>query len=97
MYDFHADPEPDFLYTDGLNLLTDDERTVGLAHLRLTPILQALQNNPFNARVIAELREYLDFQADEAMDAFNRLCELGPTYLTDRLAELNAEYAEEGW
>jgi hypothetical protein len=96
MHDFDANPEPDFLYTDGLNLLTDDERIVGLAHLTLMPILQTLQDHPFNARAIAELREYLDFQADEVLDAFTRLCELGPLYLSNRLAELNAEDEEEG-
>ena len=96
MYDFDADPEPDYLYVDGLDQLTDDERIVGLAHLTLMPILQALQDNPFNARVIAELRQYLDFQADEALDAFTRLCELGPAHLSNRLAELNAVAEEEG-
>lgn len=96
MRDFESDLEPGFLYTDGLDLLTADERIVGLAHLTLMPILQALQNNPFNARVITELREYLDTQADEALDAFTRLCELGPAHLSNRLAELNAGDEEEG-
>lgn len=87
----HYDPAPDALYADGLNLLTEDERTVGLAYTRLIPLLEALQDNPFNATANAELRDYLDHQADDAIAAFTRLRELGPAYLSERLNELSPQ------
>ncbi|WP_159942644.1 MULTISPECIES: hypothetical protein [unclassified Nocardiopsis] len=86
MYDF--DPT-DPLILGGADLLTEDERTLGLAYLRLAPLLETLQTHPFHSRAYAELREYLDGLAYEAVEAFQRLCEEGTTHLAERLTELN--------
>ncbi|MBR8744692.1 hypothetical protein [Nocardiopsis sp. MG754419] len=86
MYD-HDPTDP--LILGGTDLLTEDERTVGLAYLQLSPLLEALQAHPFHSRVYAELREYLDGPAFDAVEAFQRLCEEGAPHLADRLAELS--------
>lgn len=80
----------------GGDLLSDDERIVGQAYLRLIPLLDALQENPFHEAVYADLRHYLDGLAYEAVDAYARLYEKGPAYLTDRLAALDPAAGYEG-
>ncbi|WP_051415718.1 hypothetical protein [Nocardiopsis sp. CNT312] len=79
----------DPLTLGGADLLTEDERTVGLAYLRLAPLLQALQDQPFHARLYDDLRAYLDGPAYDAVDAFNRLRETGTTHLSERLDALD--------
>lgn len=94
MYDFDS---TDPLVLGGADLLTDDERTLGLAYLRLSPLLETLQAHPFHSRAYTELRDYLDGLGYEAVDAFQRLTEEGPARLGERLAELNAECEGEEW
>lgn len=85
----------DPLVVGGADLLTEDERTLGLAYLRLAPLLETLQEHPFHRGVYAELREYLDDLAYEAVDAFQRLCAQGSSRLTERLGELNPAEEQE--
>ncbi|MCK9871357.1 hypothetical protein MRI28_17220 [Nocardiopsis dassonvillei] len=82
---FSDDPMP----LGGGDLLTDDERVVGLAYLQLVPLLDALRDQPFHPHLYADLRNYLDGIADEAVDAYARLCGMGPGYLARRLAVLD--------
>ncbi|MEU0489996.1 hypothetical protein ABZ249_12265 [Nocardiopsis sp. NPDC006139] len=93
MYDF--DPT-DPLLLGGADLLTEDERTVGLAYLRLAPLLETLQSHPFHRWACAELRAYLDGPAFEAVEAFQRLCDEGTAHLVERLEELDPTQ-EQGW
>ncbi|MFV2198879.1 hypothetical protein [Nocardiopsis sp. LOL_012] len=79
----------DPLVLGGADLLTEDEHLVGLAYLRLAPLLQALQDQPFHTRLYDDLRDYLDGPAYDAADAFNRLRETGITHLSARLDALD--------
>jgi hypothetical protein len=94
MHDDFDSTDP--LVLGGADLLTDDERTLGLAYLRLYPLLETLQAHPFDNRAYAELREYLDGPAYEAVEAFQRLREEGTTHLAERLAELSPA-GEQEW
>lgn len=69
----------------GRDLLTEDEKVLGAAYLRLVPLLERLGEHPFDRHLYAELRDYLDGQAWLAADAFERLCDRGARYLSARL------------
>lgn len=77
----------------GACVLTADEATVGLAYTRLVPLLERLVEQPFSRHLYQELREYLEGDAWEAAQAFERLRELGADHLTARLAVLEGATA----
>ncbi|GAA4898824.1 hypothetical protein [Streptomonospora salina] len=86
MYDDRK-PEPQC----GAPELTPDERIVGAAYARMIPLIEGLQRNPISRHLYAEVANYLDCEAWEAADAFERLLDLGPHHLAARLDQLGPD------
>jgi hypothetical protein len=82
------------LSADAPSTLTLDERAAGAAHARVVTLCEALMASPFNRRLNQELRDYLDGEAWEGIEAFERLLELGPDHLTKRLDELAPDLSD---
>ncbi|WP_046472317.1 hypothetical protein [Allosalinactinospora lopnorensis] len=85
---------PDVVCPD---LLTDDERTVGAAYARLVSLCEALMASPFSRHLYQELRDYLDVQAWQAADAFERIQQLGAAHVEARLRALEPDSLGEDW
>lgn len=77
-------------------VLDPDEMTVGNAYARLMPIIDRLIDRPFDRAGYAAMASYLDGEAQQAADAFERLVTRGETALARRASEIETGLERQG-